>query len=135
MEVGVPYQVVHVRFITHATRLNIRAVTPHESRTTSVAVPCGDPPTIPNGSRTFTGTTFGGTATYTCNTGYQRSGPFTVTCQSSRSWSTRPTCLGIRQAISMSNCMHHQLGSHMHYILFDTSCSIIYCKVSIIIDL
>ncbi len=59
---------------------------------TSVAVPCGDPPTIPNGSRTFTGTTFGDTATYTCNPGYQRSGSATVICQASESWSTRPTC-------------------------------------------
>ncbi len=59
---------------------------------TSAAVPCGDPPTIPNGSRTFTVTTFGGTATYTCNTGYQLSGSSTVTCQASGSWSTVPTC-------------------------------------------
>ncbi len=59
---------------------------------TSVAGPCGDPPTIPNGSRTFTGTTFGETATYTCDNGYQLSGSSTVTCQASGSWSPAPTC-------------------------------------------
>ncbi len=59
---------------------------------TSVAIPCGDPPTIPNGFRTFMATTFGYTATYTCNTGYQLSGSSTVTCQASGSWSTIPTC-------------------------------------------
>ncbi|XP_064387710.1 sushi, von Willebrand factor type A, EGF and pentraxin domain-containing protein 1-like isoform X5 [Halichondria panicea] len=60
--------------------------------TCSLRVPCGDPPTIPNGFKTFTGTTFGETATYTCNTGYQLLGSSTVTCQASGSWSTAPTC-------------------------------------------
>ncbi|XP_064387701.1 sushi, von Willebrand factor type A, EGF and pentraxin domain-containing protein 1-like isoform X3 [Halichondria panicea] len=65
------------------------------TRPTCTSVPCGDPPAIPNGSRTFTGTTFGDTATYSCNTGYQRLGPSTVTCQASGTWSDRPTCLAI----------------------------------------
>ncbi len=56
---------------------------------------CNSPPSIPNGShRTPTRTTVGGTVTYTCNTGYQRSGSATVTCQASGSWSTRPICHG-----------------------------------------
>ncbi|XP_064388223.1 sushi, von Willebrand factor type A, EGF and pentraxin domain-containing protein 1-like, partial [Halichondria panicea] len=55
-------------------------------------ISCGNPPTIPNGSRTFTGTTFGDTAIYTCNTGYQLSGAATMICQASGSWSTAPTC-------------------------------------------
>ncbi len=37
----------------------------------------------------------GETATYTCDNGYQLSGSFTVTCQTSGSWDTIPTCLGI----------------------------------------
>ncbi len=55
---------------------------------------CGEPPIIPNGSRTFTGTTVGETATYRCNTGYQPSGAVRVTCQASESWDTMPICLG-----------------------------------------
>ncbi|XP_064387742.1 sushi, von Willebrand factor type A, EGF and pentraxin domain-containing protein 1-like isoform X2 [Halichondria panicea] len=62
------------------------------ARPSCTPVSCGNPPTIPNGIRTFTGTIFRGIATYSCNTGYQRSGSSTVICQASRSWSTRPTC-------------------------------------------
>ncbi|XP_064388227.1 sushi, von Willebrand factor type A, EGF and pentraxin domain-containing protein 1-like [Halichondria panicea] len=62
-------------------------------------VSCGNPPNIPNGSRATTGTTFGVTATYTCNTGYQLSGPSTVTCQASRSWSIRPSCKASKSSI------------------------------------
>ena len=59
------------------------------------AVSCGYPPSISNGFRgTPTRTTFGGTVTYSCNTGYQLSGSATVTCQASGSWSTRPSCTG-----------------------------------------
>ncbi len=90
VEVGVLDQVAHVRFETVSCILQVAWF--HVYVSTSVAGPCGDPPTIPNGSRTFTGTTFGETATYTCNTGYQRSGSSTVTCQASGSWSTRPSC-------------------------------------------
>ena len=61
---------------------------------TSVAVTCDDPPTIPNGSRTFTDKTIGETATYICDDGYQRSGSAAVMCQASGSWSTRPSCNG-----------------------------------------
>ena len=60
-----------------------------------IAVSCGDPPNIPNGSRTFTGTTYGDMAPYTCNTGYQLSGSATVLCLASGNWDTLSTCLGI----------------------------------------
>ena len=61
----------------------------------TIAVSCGSPPFISNGSPgTPTRTTFGGTATYTCDTGYQRSGSATVTCEASGSWSVRPSCNG-----------------------------------------
>ena len=43
---------------------------------------------------TFTGTTTGETATYTCNTGYQLLGAATVTCEASETWATRPICDG-----------------------------------------
>ncbi|XP_064386127.1 sushi, von Willebrand factor type A, EGF and pentraxin domain-containing protein 1-like isoform X2 [Halichondria panicea] len=55
-------------------------------------VPCGNPPTVINSGRTFTGTTFGAMATYSCNTGYQRSGSATITCQANGSWSAAPVC-------------------------------------------
>ncbi len=54
------------------------------------AVSCGDPPNIPNGSRTFTGTTIGETATYTCDDGYHPVQPATVTCQATGSWDPVP---------------------------------------------
>ncbi len=61
-----------------------------------IAVSCGSPPSISNGSPgTPTRTTFGGTVTYTCNTVYQRSGSAAVTCEASGSWSTRPSCNGV----------------------------------------
>ena len=58
------------------------------------AVSCGNPPTVTNSIRTSTGTTFGAMVTYTCNTGYQRSGSATITCPASGSWSTAPVCRG-----------------------------------------
>ena len=84
-----------------------------KSVSTSVAVPCGNPLTIPNGSRTFTGTTFRETATYTCNTGYQLSDPSTVTCQASGNWSTEPTCT--RKILNFC-CMHYtKKQSHLRF--------------------
>ncbi|XP_064386156.1 uncharacterized protein LOC135334774 isoform X2 [Halichondria panicea] len=59
-------------------------------------VSCGNPPIIISGMMTSsTGTTFGAMATYTCNTGYQRSGSATITCQASGSWSTAPVCTAL----------------------------------------
>ena len=58
------------------------------------AVSCGNPPTVTNSGRTSTGTTFGETTTYTCNTGYQWSGSAMITCLASGSWSTAPVCTG-----------------------------------------
>ena len=57
---------------------------------------CGQPPSIGYGSPgTPTSTTFGGTVTYSCTSGYILSGSPTVTCLSSGSWGTRPTCTGM----------------------------------------
>ena len=61
-----------------------------------LAVDCGTL-TINNGQvSTTSGTTFGSTATYTCNTGYNRvGGSMTRTCQADRIWSgAAPTCDG-----------------------------------------
>ena len=46
-----------------------------------------------NGQVSTTGTTFGQTATYSCNTGYNLVGDSTRTCQATGNWSgSAPTC-------------------------------------------
>ena len=46
-----------------------------------------------NGQVSTTGTTFGETATYSCNTGYNLVGDSTRTCQATGEWSgSEPTC-------------------------------------------
>ena len=61
----------------------------------NTAVDCGPPPSVTNGSPgTPTSTTFRGTVTYSCDSGYSQSGVATVTCLSDGSWSTTPTCTG-----------------------------------------
>ena len=57
------------------------------------AVSCGTPHGIGNGYHgTPSKTTQGGTVRYYCNSGFFLSGSATVTCLSTGSWSTRPTC-------------------------------------------
>ena len=59
-------------------------------------VDCGSPPSIGYGfPGTPTSTTFGGTVTYSCYSGYILSGSATVFCLSTGSWNTRPTCTGM----------------------------------------
>lgn len=41
---------------------------------------CPDPPALVNGMVTFTGNSIGGTATYTCNMGFEPIGSATTTC-------------------------------------------------------
>ena len=43
-----------------------------------------------------TGTTYGSTVTYQCNTGYETSGGLTLTCQANGQWSASsgPACTG-----------------------------------------
>ncbi|XP_064386230.1 CUB and sushi domain-containing protein 3-like isoform X2 [Halichondria panicea] len=56
-------------------------------------VSCGSLDDPINGRVTTTGTTLSNTATYTCNTGYTRSGGQTRTCQASGDWSgSEPVC-------------------------------------------
>ena len=50
------------------------------------------------------GTTFGQTATYSCDTGYNLVGNSTRNCQATGEWSgSAPTCLGIL----LSNVIYH----------------------------
>ena len=61
------------------------------------AVNCGTLTNPTNGSVTHTaGTTFGRTATYSCNVGYNLVGGRNRTCQATAVWSgNAPTCQGI----------------------------------------
>ena len=63
----------------------------------SVVVDCGDLTDPANGQVDLTsGTTFGQTATYSCNTGYNLVGDSTRTCQATGVWSgSAPTCQGV----------------------------------------
>ena len=60
------------------------------------AVNCGTLSNPVSGRVSHTaGTTFGQTATYSCNTGYKLVGSSTRTCQATRLWSgNAPTCQG-----------------------------------------
>lgn len=68
---------------------------------TCAPVDCGTPPVVANaGTPTVSGgaggaatTTFGATASYTCNSGFGRVGP-NPTCGASGAWSMAPTCVG-----------------------------------------
>ena len=70
---------------------------------THTAVSCGSPPSIDNGSPgTPTSTIFGGTVTYSCDTGYTLSGSATITCQAS-GWETPPVCTLIGELVAGRN--------------------------------
>ena len=60
-------------------------------------VDCGSLTDPANGQVNLTaGTTFGQTATYSCNTGYNLVGDSTRACQATGEWSgSTPTCEGI----------------------------------------
>ena len=89
--------------------MNIRSFT-----LDSVVVDCGNLQDIPNGQVRLSTTTFGSTATYTCDPGYSVVGTSTRTCLASGFWSGRePTCtrknLPPREAptiIALLTCTH-----------------------------
>lgn len=60
---------------------------------TCTFVDCGSLPPLPEGMVTTDRTSFGGTATYTCNPGFTLNGAPTRTCRAGGSWSgSAPTC-------------------------------------------
>ena len=62
-------------------------------RTMHTAVSCGPPPSIGNGFiNSSTGTTFGETTTYSCDSGYTLSGSDNIACQANMTWETPPVC-------------------------------------------
>ena len=75
---------------------------------------CGTLPNPANGQVNTTGTTFGQTATYSCNTGYNLVGDSTRTCQATGVWSgSAPTCQGM---LLMQNFSYQ-----VWYILYNSS--------------
>ena len=76
-------------------------------------VDCGNLSDPANGQVDHTaGTTFGQTATYSCNTGYNLVGDNTRTCQASGNWSgSAATCQGMSLKGDLSNficaCAQH----------------------------
>ena len=62
-----------------------------------IVVDCGNLTAPANGSATHTsGTTFGQTANYSCNTGHNLEGNSTRTCEATGEWSgSVPTCEGM----------------------------------------
>ena len=61
---------------------------------TVTTVSCGSLSSPSNGSVSQPDTTYTGVATFSCNTGYNRSGAETRTCQANASWSgSSPTCV------------------------------------------
>ena len=80
-----------------------------------LTVDCGNLTDPANGRVNHTaGTTFGQTATYSCNTGYNLVGDSTRTCQATGNWSgSAPTCQSmLLKMISSSMHIHnkHKLG-------------------------
>ena len=69
-------------------------------------VDCGTLNDPANGHVSHTaGTTFGQTATYTCNTGYRLVGDSNQTCQATGRWSgSAPTCQGMFLLTHMCAC-------------------------------
>ena len=69
---------------------------------------CGTLTNSTNGQVSYTaGTTYGQTATYSCNTGYTLVGSSTRTCQATGLWSgSTPTCQGM--LLLHPTCMHTQ---------------------------
>ena len=80
----------------------------------STAVNCGTLPNPANGQVNTTGTTFGQTATYSCNTGYSLVGGSTRTCQATGVWSgSAPTCQGMLVSNKLGGMHVQHIGSSM----------------------
>ena len=80
-------------------------------------VDCGSLSAPANGQVDLTsGTTFGQTATYSCNTGYNLVGDSTRTCQATGVWSgSAPTCEGmlLKDYLTVYS-MHMHNKKHYH---------------------
>ncbi|XP_041355440.1 sushi, von Willebrand factor type A, EGF and pentraxin domain-containing protein 1-like [Gigantopelta aegis] len=68
-----------------------------ETNLSCIEIDCGEPPDVPNVSKTVTTTKFNSLSNYSCNIGYVASnGMMTTTCESTGSWSeTNLSCIEI----------------------------------------
>jgi formylglycine-generating enzyme required for sulfatase activity len=67
---------------------------------TSLLLDCGEPPLVENGERTFVETTLASSASYVCDTGYERVGAATISCGVTGLWGTAPTCVDIDECVT-----------------------------------
>lgn len=66
----------------------------------NAVVDCGGLSTPVNGSMSLNSTTYGSTANFTCDRGYNITGEGTLTCQVDGTWSdSEPTCTLIGKAM------------------------------------
>ena len=65
---------------------------------------CGAAPLIENGTRTSSADSFGGVATYSCNAGYELTGPSSLSCGTDGTWGTPPTCGDINECETGTVC-------------------------------
>ena len=81
---------------------------------------CGNLTDPTNGQVTHTsGTTFGQTATYSCNTGYKLVENNTRTCQTTGVWSgSAPTCQGVLLKV-LFTCVYKKINNAMHCEIFE----------------
>ena len=87
----------------------------HDVSLLSTAVDCGALHNPANGQVVTTGTTFGQTATYSCNTGFNLVGNSTRMCQADGMWTaSTPTCERMLLLISIN----YQVYIYMMYPLF-----------------
>ena len=89
----------HINILVHSA-LGVQPMSPKYRSLHDVfliVVDCGNLTAPDNGSVTLTsGTTFGQTVTYSCNTGFNLVGDSTRTCQANGDWSgSAPTCQGM----------------------------------------
>ena len=98
------YQLVHVCEFLPNLCIDVIIVLTHS------VVDCGSPPTVPNASPepSTPDTTYQGTVTYTCDTGYEVFNGFTAataTCQDNGNWRSLPTCTSMVQGLF--RIVHH----------------------------
>ena len=89
------------------------------THTTQVTV-CSDPPTIPNGARTWTAgepAPVGTTVDYACDSGHELDGTAVITCDVNGNWTSPPTCSGAYILSSLSLLLRCQGDTRVDFRL------------------
>ena len=106
-----------------------------------IVVDCGNLTAPANGQVTLTETTFGRTANYSCNTGYNLVGNSTRTCQETGEWSgSVPTCEGMLLNGGHFTCIFKSTGLFLtlegcmleHYVSHLILLGLRMCRVSLV---